>query len=154
MAMRWCWLAGVASWTQRSWPLGPTCARGRDGANDGDAEVAGLAWRRGCLAGDVVWEVVAGVADADVALVLERKRGGYQEMRANVVNAKEPTEGRGRAYSRRSRGNTAVSANSPMRNGGGLVAWGGVGCAGIEQGGRRLFIGARMEGDRRVNGRN
>ena len=30
------------------------------------------------------------------------------------------------------------------------MAWGGVGCAGIEQGGRRLFIGAKKEGDRAV----
>ena len=92
MSSRWSGSPEFVSQTQGSWLLVQACARGRDEANDGDAEVAGLTWRRGCLAGDVVWEVVAGVTDADVALVLERKRGGYQEMRANVVNTKKQTE--------------------------------------------------------------
>ena len=54
-----------------------------------------MTWRRGCLAGDVVWEVVAGVADEDGVLVLERRRARCQEMRVNVVNAKEQRTGLG-----------------------------------------------------------
>ena len=153
MAMRWRWLVGVESWKQGSWLLGRACSRGCCGADDGDAEVAGLTRRRECLAVVGVCEVVAGVADADVALVLERKGGGYQEMRANVVNAKEQTEGRGRAYSRQSWRIMAASARSPVRDSGGLGAWDGVGFVGIERGGHRPFIGAEKEGDRTIMAR-
>ena len=100
--MRWCWLAGVGSRVQNSRLLGRECARGRCGVDGEDAEVAGLPYLRGLLAGVVVWEDVAGVVDADEDLVLERKRGGHQEMRANVVKEKEQTGKVGGAYSRRS----------------------------------------------------
>ena len=42
----------------------------------------------------------------------------------------------------------AASGEAPVRNGGGLVAWGGAGSGGIEWGCRRLFIEAEKEGDR------
>ena len=135
---------------QCSWRLGLVCARGCGGAVGGDVRVAGSSELRGLLAGVVVWEGVAGVVDADGDLARERKRGGHQEMCANAVKRKEQTGKVGGAYSRRSWRNTAASTRSPVRNGGGLGAWVGVGCAGIERGCRGLLIGAEKEGDRAI----
>ena len=145
MSLRWRWLAGAESWKQGSGVLGRERARGCGGADEGDAEVTGLPWRRGCLAGDVVWEVVAGVADEDGVLVLERRRERCQEMRANEMDTKEQRGRLGDTYTRRKWRITVASARFPMRNGGGLGAWGGARGAGIERGCRRLLIEAEKE---------
>ena len=150
MATRWRWLAGVESWKQGSGVLGRERARGCGGADEGDAEVTGLPWRRGCLAGDVVWEVVAGVADEDGVLVLERRRERCQEMRANVVNAKEQRTGLGDAYVGRNGRITAASGATPVRDCCSLGARGGVRCAGNERGCRGHLIAARKEGGRGI----
>ena len=102
MSPRWRWLAGVVSRTQGSWLLGRVRARGRDGADDVDAEVLGWSQLREWLAGDVVWEVLAGVEDADRDLARERRKGGHQEMRVIKVDTKKQTGKVGKAYSRRS----------------------------------------------------
>ena len=103
MARRWCWLAGLASWMQNLGLLGPTGARGRGEADGVDAEILGWSQLREWLAGDVVWEVVAGVEDASGDLARERKKGEHQKMRAIKVDTKKQTGKVEEAYSRRNR---------------------------------------------------
>ena len=69
----------------------------------------------------------AGVEDANEILVHESKEERYERMRQNVASAMEQTGMVGKAYSRRSWRNAATSARAPVRDGGGLGAWGGVG---------------------------
>ena len=150
MARRQRWLAGLASWMQNLGLLGPTGARGRGEADGVDAEILGWSQLREWLAGDVVWEVVAGVEDANGDLARESKKEGHHEMRQNKGDIMEQTGKVDEAYSCRNRRDTAASARRSARNGGGLGAWGGVRCAGNERGCRRLLIGADMVGDRAI----
>ena len=82
-----------------------------------------------------------------MVLVHESKEGMHQKMRQNVLKGMEQTGMVGGAYTRRSWRNTEVSARALVRNGGGLVAWGGAGSRGNGRGCRGPFIGAEKEGN-------
>ena len=150
MSPRWRWLAGAVSRTQGSWLLGRVRAWGRGEADGVDAEILGWSQLREWLAGDVVWEVVAGVEDANGDLARESKKEGHHEMRQNKGDIMEQTGKVDEAYSCRNRRDTAASARRSARNGGGLGAWGGAGRVGNERGCHRLLIGADMVGDRAI----
>ena len=95
---------------------------------------------------------LAGVVDANVALVHVNKKEKHQEMHANKMDTKERVRGLGDAYARRKWRSAATSGGAPARDCGGLGAWGGVGCAGNGRGSRGTFIGVEMVRNRGLYG--
>ena len=74
------------------------------------------------------------------AILRENKRNKKERLRVTRMTGSDEVRRR--------------SSGAPARNHGGLEAWRSAGSRGIGGGGRGGFIGARREGDRRVNGWN